>query len=449
MEEESRNHNHSQHESVPSSSISTSHSQENAVRQQQQSSGVSYRVNMSISDSSTRNDIWSCLILLLIFWLFVTTTMIFGVYGSSELQLGPHCSRPIHTNPLFVQSIKAQELDRQTSSSLMLYGFHNSPPLDVEFTWTETHIAVVPDDGHKEWLYFLNKGSKLEISYNVKSPSSAPLSLVIARGGESLEDWIDHPSCPNTTLSWNILYGSGKIQQKISKPSDYYIAVGNLNSQQVEMQLNFTMNVLVYNASKAYYRCSLGSGLCSLSLDPLGTTSAILTSPGPTKGTSSAKWYVKLSYGPRWITYFAGLGAMTILVLLAFRYCNMCRTTSGDGTGFQATDRGSQSAPLLSHKDDGLSSWGSSYDSVSHDEQDLEDWLPVNSLEGTSLNEGEINSNPRHLQVICCDAPRDCFFLPCGHCAGCFTCGTRIAEEGGTCPICRKKIKKVRKIFTV
>ncbi|KDO66889.1 hypothetical protein CISIN_1g0435821mg, partial [Citrus sinensis] len=215
------------------------------------------------------------------------------------------------------------------------------------------------------------------------------------------------------------------------------------------MQLNFTMNVLVYNASKAYYRCSLGSGLCSLSLDPLGTTSAILTSPGPTKGTSSAKWYVKLSYGPRWITYFAGLGAMTILMFLAFRYCNMCRTTSGDGTGFQATDRGSQSPPLLSHKDDGLSSWGSSYDSVSHDEQDLEDWLPVNSLEGTSLNEGEINSNPRHLQVICCDAPRDCFFLPCGHCAGCFTCGTRIAEEGGTCPICRKKIKKVRKIFTV
>ncbi|KAH9701708.1 E3 ubiquitin-protein ligase APD2 [Citrus sinensis] len=449
MEEESRNHNHRLHESVPSSSISTSHSQENAVRQQQQSSGVSYRVNMSISDSSTRNDIWSCLFVLLIFWLFVTITMIFGVYGSLELQLGPHCSRPIHTNPLFVQSIKAQVLDRQTSSSLMLYGFHNSPPLDVEFTWTETHIAVVPDDEHEEWLYFLNKGSKVEISYNVKSPSSSPLSLVIARGSESLEDWIDHPSYPNTTLSWNIIYGSGKIQQKISKSSDYYIAVGNLNSQQVEVQLNFTMNALVYNTSKAYYRCSLGSGLCILSLDPLGTTSAILTSPGPTKDTSSAKWYVKLSYGPRWITYFAGLGVMTILMLLAFRYCNMCRTTSGDGTGFQATERGSQRAPLLSHKDDDLSSWGSSYDSVSHDEQDLEDRLPVNSLEGTSLNEGEINRNHRHLRVICCDAPRDCFFLPCGHCAACFACGTRIAEEGGTCSICRKKIKKVRKIFTV
>lgn len=140
---------------------------------------------------------------------------------------------------------------------------------------------------------------------------------------------------------------------------------------------------------------------------------------------TSFSWNYKWTFPSLRLPLFLLVGAMTILMLLAFRYCNMCRTTSGGGTGFQATDRGSQSAPLLSHKDDGLSSWGSSYDSVSPDEQDLEDWLPVNSLEGTSLNEGEINSNPRHLQVICCDAPRDCFFLPCGHCAACFTCGTR------------------------
>lgn len=49
----------------------------------------------------------------------------------------------------------------------------------------------------------------------------------------------------------------------------------------IQVQLNFTINALIYNTSKAYYRCSLGSGLCSLSLDPLGTTSAVLTSPGP------------------------------------------------------------------------------------------------------------------------------------------------------------------------
>lgn len=38
-----------------------------------------------------------------------------------------------------------------------------------------------------------------------------------------------------------MLKGSGKIQQKISKSSNYYIAVGNLNSREVEVisQKNF------------------------------------------------------------------------------------------------------------------------------------------------------------------------------------------------------------------
>ncbi|KAJ8642470.1 hypothetical protein MRB53_019164 [Persea americana] len=100
------------------------------------------------------------------------------------------------------------------------------------------------------------------------------------------------------------------------------------------------------------------------------------------------------------------------------------------------------------HKDDDISSWGSSYDSVSHDEEDMEDRPGATSLEARSLKDVETNT-PRRLCAICYDAPRDSFFLPCGHCAACFTCGTRIAEDAGTCPICRRKMKKVRKIFTV
>lgn len=39
----------------------------------------------------------------------------------------------------------------------------------------------------------------------VRSPVSNLLPKLA--GSESLEDWIDHPSYPNTTLSWNIIYG--------------------------------------------------------------------------------------------------------------------------------------------------------------------------------------------------------------------------------------------------
>ena len=118
---------------------------------------------------------------------------------------------------------------------------------------------------------------------------------------------------------------------------------------------------------------------------------------------------------------------MTVLILLAFRVCNTFQTIIENGTGYQVGtgETEPEQAPLLHPKDDDASSWGSSYDSISHDDEDLEEWLAVNSLEGKTSKEGENNGNPRGLCVICCDSPRDCFFLPCGHCAACFACGTR------------------------
>lgn len=112
-------------------------------------------------------------------------------------------------------------------------------------------------------------------------------------------------------------------------------------------------------------------------------------------------------------------------MLLAFRISNLFQAISDDGTRFQVGETGTERAPLLSPKDDDLSSWGS-IDSNSHSEEDLEESIAASLLEGKPQKEGENNSNnPRRLCVICFDAPRDCFFLPCGHCAACFTCGSR------------------------
>lgn len=99
----------------------------------------------------------------------------------------------------------------------------------------------------------------------------------------------------------------------------------------------------------------------------------------------------------------------------------MFQIIRGDESGFRAGDTVSEIAPLLSRKDDDLLSWGSSYDSLSHDEEEVDEWLAVASLDGKPLKE----DNLRRLCVMCFDAPRDCFFLPCGHCAACFACGTR------------------------
>ncbi|KAA8517408.1 hypothetical protein F0562_017701 [Nyssa sinensis] len=418
----------------------------------QQQTGVSYHVPFPTTDDEAsrliRDDSLSCIIVVLTFGFFVSLTFILGVYGSVNLRFGPNCSLVIQPNSLLVEYIKVEELDGAKTAP-MLYGLYKTPSLDVITTWSEIHNASLPGSSHKEWIYILNKGSQINISYSVNSPSSSPLVLLIAQGSEGFAQWLEDPSYPNTTLSWNIICGSGMIQQDILKSSSYYVAVGNLNSEEVLVQLNIRLKAFLYNATQAYYKCSLAQGSCSSKVFfPYGNT-AVLTSPGPEQGAASNEWYVKLSYGPRWVTYLVGMGGMTVLVLLAFHFLNNFQCTQEDRTRFQFEETGSERAPLLLHKDDDISSWGSSYDSVSQDDEDPEDGLAVSSLEEKVPKDGEYNSSIRQLCAICFDAPRDCFFLPCGHCVACFACGTRVAEMAGTCPICRRNMKKVRKVFTV
>ncbi|CAL9758344.1 unnamed protein product [Musa acuminata subsp. burmannicoides] len=405
---------------------------------------ISYRIGISITDASSRqarDDAWSCLVILLTFWFFASMTLILGFYGSSNLVLGPNSSRILRANSWFVQDIqvKAEEGLRLVPT---LYGFLEPPPLDVLTTWSENRNVSMPSNFHQEWIYYLNEGSQVEITYSVKSHGTYPLILVIAQGKDNLVQWIERPSHPNTTLSWSLIHGNGKIQQTIDKPSDYYIAVGNLNNIEIQVQLTFRIQAVLYNTTGAYYKCSLHQRFCALKLSLQRANVAILTTPAP---DPISEWYVKLSYGPRWITYFAGSGLMTLMIFMAFQIFSSLQCDTQENTTHQTAEVTTERRPLLANKDDDSQSLGSSYESVSHDEEDIEE-QPATGPE--LLKDGEIN-NSQELCAICCDAPRDCFFLPCGHCAMCFTCGTRILDEAGICPICRRKMKKVRKIFAV
>ncbi|XP_065852976.1 E3 ubiquitin-protein ligase APD2 isoform X2 [Euphorbia lathyris] len=376
----------------------------------------------------------------------VSMTLILGVYGAVSVTIGPNSSVLIQPNPLFVQSIKVQELD--SNPGLVLYGLYKTPSLNVVKPWSKFLNTSVPADSHKEWTYFMNEGSEINISYSVSPPGSS-LFIIVAQGSEGLSQWLEDPTYPNTTLSWNVVHGSGVVQQKISKSSNYYVAVGNLNTEDAKVQLNLNVNALLYNTNEAYYKCTFTNGICSLSVLFPNGNSVVLTSPGSEDESTSDEWYIKVSYGPRWATYIVGIATMTVLMLGAFNFLNKVRFMRDEETGVRYVEGEPERAPLLSYKDDDLSSWGSSYDSVSNDDEDLENFLVSNSLEGKSSRDSENGNNTRRLCAICFDAPRDCFFLPCGHCVACFECGTRIVEAAGTCPVCGRNMKKVRKIFTV
>lgn len=155
---------------------------------------------------------------------------------------------------------------------------------------------------------------------------------------------------------------------------------------------------------------------------------------------------MKLSYGPRWLTYVVGSGGLILLILLMQKLFTKLRLIPEEPE-LQSEELPPERTPLITQKDGDDSSCGSSYVSLSQGEEDDDERF----LSGSPKGEGTENSETcqRRLCVICFDDTRDSFFLPCGHCATCFTCGMRIAEESSLCPICRKKIRRVRKIFTV
>ncbi|GLT69662.1 hypothetical protein SLA2020_417960 [Shorea laevis] len=213
--------------------------------------GIPYQGNtnlLAFDDASTviRDDTWSCVIVLLTFWFFVSMTLILGVYGSVNLNLGPNCSLLLQPSPIFVQSIKVEEINA-SGPGPVLYGFSKTPPVDTITTWSETRNVSVQIDSHEEWIYVLNKGSQINISYSVNSPSYS-IFLIIAEGSDGLAQWLEEPTYPNTTLSWNLIHGSGMITQDISRSSTYYVAVGNLNTEEVEnwSEIVTTLPVLLY-----------------------------------------------------------------------------------------------------------------------------------------------------------------------------------------------------------
>ncbi|KAK9755761.1 hypothetical protein RND81_01G048600 [Saponaria officinalis] len=404
---------------------------------------------LSFGSSDMPKDAWSCTIVILTFWLFASIVLVLGFYGSYNLQLGPNCSYAIVANPIFANSIQTQELDDQTSGP-MLYGFLNTPSLNVELVWSTTHNASIKPEFNSEWTYYLNAGSQVAIYYDIQFSSSDPLSIVIAQGRENLDNWINDPADPNSVLSWNFIYGSGNITQDITESDVYYVAVSNLNLNTVQVYLNITIQSLLYNTSNADFNCYLSNHNCSFKLKLLKPNVAVVTTPGPSQINTDNEFYIEVSFAPQWLTYCAGSCIVTALVLAMFRCCGKTQHEITYDTENQIRENAAEREPLISDKSHESSSMCSSYESTSNEEDDVEENnVKRQGLEGNITKDGGSNSKSSRLCAICFDAPKDCFFVPCGHSVACFSCGSRIAEEAGTCPICRRKMKKVRKIFLV
>ncbi|CAH2058841.1 unnamed protein product [Thlaspi arvense] len=366
--------------------------------------------------------------LTLCFVLFgsVATMMIMGYYRPHHVLMGPSSSLLMEPSPIFVQSVKVKDLD-DSKSGLELFGFYKTPSLDAVVNWSESRSVSVPHRSFKAWPFYLNEGASLNISYTVK-PEDRPVRLVVKQGKAS-ESLLQEPVY-DTALSWNVVRGSGKVEVKISSSSSYYVAVANSKLKDIEVELDIAVRAVLYDSKDPFYKCTFSNGECTFDAMSLSGTSIVLTSPVPKQGApvEDGEWFIQLSYQPRWMAYVIITGFLCCFALLVIQLMNWLWLKLERAL----TDNDSPRRPLLANKDDDGSSMGSSNESFV-DDADLED-LSGNGVEDC---------------IMCFEARRDCFFLPCGHCVTCYECGTMIEDVTGVCPMCRKKIKKVKRIYTV
>ncbi|KAK9002851.1 hypothetical protein V6N11_060428 [Hibiscus sabdariffa] len=117
-----------------------------------------------------------------------------------------------------------------------------------------------------------------------------------------------------------------------------------------------------------------------------------------------------------------------LLVLKALGACN-CEETE------VSTMFGPETVPILSEKPAGLT-YGTATEEGNNDET------------GSSNGSSEDLYDAK-LCVVCYDEQHNCFFVPCGHYAICYECAKRIVEEDNKmCPICRRVIYRVRRLFS-
>ncbi|KAF7137807.1 hypothetical protein RHSIM_Rhsim07G0222600 [Rhododendron simsii] len=187
------------------------------------------------------------------------------------------------------------------------------------------------------------------------------------------------------------------------------------------MVVNVNVSSKIYDTTTAESMCSTTNGSCRLDL-LFPNTQFVAGELG--------EWYIELSFVARVVTYIAILGFVIIVIFLILKYLGACE---GDHTREEETQERqvTEADPLIPEKPFRLP-YGTG------DEDDLESG---SSSSSEDLYDGKIC-------VICYEEPRNCFFVPCGHCATCYTCAQRIMDgETKVCPICRRLIHKVRKLL--
>ncbi|XP_043712530.1 E3 ubiquitin-protein ligase APD1-like isoform X2 [Telopea speciosissima] len=338
------------------------------------------------------------------------------------MEPGPSSSRLLTANSIFVDQI--QVID-SAKKGAVLHGFVEKPELSLETNWNVSKYLVLGSYHQQGFSLWLNKGSRIHIRWEVSIGNSSDLLVVLTKGEQTLKR-----SLPGSSSSLALSYptnGNGQAEYIIEEDDSYSIHLVSMNPRSIIMLLSVNVSSKMYDVTKAASKCSAINGLCRLKLQFPHMKFVVLTTPN--NGDLSG-WSIEISFVTRLVTYVAILGLSAIFICLILKYLGACDGEEYVNSTVEEVPV-TETNPLLQEKRIQIDYGTSDEDPDSRAGSSSED-----------LYDGKIC-------VICYDEQRNCFFVPCGHCATCYECAQRIIEgENKVCPICRRFIHKVRRLFT-
>lgn len=263
-------------------------------------------------------------------------------------------------------------------------------------------------------------------------------------------------------LALILIYYTGKeAEYAILEDDRYYVGIINANRKSVIMTLNVNVTSKIYDISKAKRMCSTIKGSCHLNLFFPTTQYVILTTPnnvspfllhfffqlnpclscsihfngrlftGRSRGMACGAFFCgscgNLRFNFRYCfqlkSYFIlyisvarlkdpSVGFAGLVVILIFLLMKYLRACEGENEVHHVEEirplEVTETDPLMPEKPFRLT-YGTG-------EDEAETGICGSSSE--DLYDGKIC-------IICYDGPRNCFFVPCGHCATCYDCARR------------------------
>ncbi|PON54233.1 Cytochrome P450, E-class, group I [Parasponia andersonii] len=370
------------------------------------------------------HDSWAGFLTPLILWICVSVTLRYGYYGDCRMVLGPSSSRLVKTSSYFVQQVQVR--DHESGEGVFLYAFNEKPELSSETNWSVSKYLIVGSHARKGFSLWLNKGSRISLRLEAQSSSLTQLEAVMSKGERNYKTMLRKLKTTPNALTLDEPIKGKEVEYAIEEDDRYYLDIVNSNFRSVIITLKANFSSKMYDITKANNKCSTTNGSCRLRLLFPDTRYVILTTPnnGHLDG-----WYLEISFVARVITYIAVLGFITIFIFIFLKYFGAC---DGDEIGtpveYNTVHEITETHPIMPEKPIRCT-----YGTADQEEDDDSDAYSSSSEE---LYDAK-------LCVICYDDQRNCFYVPCGHCATCYDCAQRIMDgESKVCPICRRLIHK-------